>query len=97
MIKHIKFNKVTSSGESHFRPEIVAKRNDPRVNLHQQTKLQGWRANCDIQLIIDHNACIEYLVKYVSKPEKLSSIARNAFASVYKQYSRKFDTPKFNL
>ena len=79
---YIKYNKVTSRGESYFKPEIVAKRNDPRVNRHQQIQLQGSRANCDIQLIIDHHACIEYLAKYASKAEKLSSIARDAFVSV---------------
>ena len=55
---YIQYDKVTSRGESYFRPEVVAKRNDPRVNRHQRIQLQGWRANCDIQLIIDHHACI---------------------------------------
>ncbi|XP_066929609.1 uncharacterized protein [Clytia hemisphaerica] len=32
-------------------------RNDPRMNRHQQLQLQAWRANCDIQIILDHNAC----------------------------------------
>ena len=83
MIRHIiKYNKVVCKGESYLRPEIVAKRNDPRVNRHQQIQLQGWRANCDIQLIIDHHACIEYLAKYASKAEKLSSVARDAFINV---------------
>ena len=79
---YIKYNKVSFRGESYFRPEIVAKRNDPRVNRHQQIQLQGWRAKCDIQLIIDHNVCIEYLAKYTSKAENLSSISRDAFVSV---------------
>ena len=79
---YIKYNKVTSRGESHFKPEIVTKRNDPRVNRHQQIQLQGWRDNYYIQLIIDHHACIEYLAKYASKAEKLSSVARDAFVSV---------------
>ena len=64
---YLKYNKVTSRGESYFRPEIVAKRNDPRINRQQEIQLQGWTANCDIQLIIDHRACIEYLAKYASK------------------------------
>ena len=65
-----------------MKTEIVGKRNDSRVNRHQQVQLQGWRANCDIQLIIDHHACIEYLAKYASKAEKMSSVARDTFVSV---------------
>ena len=35
-----------------------------------------WRANCNIQLVIDHHACL--LAKYERKVEKISSVARNA-------------------
>ena len=65
-----------------YRPKVVSQRNDPRVNRHQQNQLQGWRANCDIQLVIDHHACIEYLAKYASKAEKMSSIVNETFKSV---------------
>ena len=77
---HIKYE-VCSNGVD-YRPEIVAKRNDERINRHQQLQLQGWRANCDIQLIIDHHACVEYLAKYASKAEKMPSVARDAFVNV---------------
>ena len=40
--------------------EIVVERNDPRVNRYQRMQLQGWRTKCDIQLVIDHHACIQY-------------------------------------
>lgn len=43
---------------------------------------KSWRANCDIQPIIDYNACLEYLAKYASKAEKISDVARDAFVSV---------------
>ena len=75
----IRYNKVNSKTGLFFRPEIVAKRNDSRVNRHQQVQLQGWRANCDIQLVTDHHACVEYLAKYASKAERMSSVARDAF------------------
>lgn len=52
MKTHIKFNQIQRKSDIEFRPEIVGKRNDSRVNRHQQIQLQGWRANCDIQLII---------------------------------------------
>lgn len=38
--------------------------------------IQTWRANCDIQLIIDYHACVEYLAKYASKAEKMSAISK---------------------
>lgn len=52
------------------------------MNRHQRLQLQSWRANCDIQPIIDYNACLEYIAKYASKAEKISDVARNAFVSV---------------
>ena len=48
---------------------IIGKRNDKRLNKHLRIQWQGWRANCDIQLIVDHHACVEYLAKYTSKGE----------------------------
>ena len=60
----------------------MLKRNDSRVNRHQRLQLQSWRANCDIQPIIDNNACLEYLAKYASKSENISDVARDAFVSV---------------
>ena len=80
---YIKFEEVNSKkADSNYRATIVSKRNDTRVNRHQRIQLQGWRANCDIQLIIDHHACVEYLAKYASKGEKMSSVVRDAFVSV---------------
>ena len=60
----------------------MSERNDARMNNHQRVQLQGWHANCDIQLIIDHHACIEYIAKYASKAEKMSSIIKETFKSV---------------
>ena len=79
---HIEYKKKKTRTRHIIRPEVIARRNDPRLNRHQKIQLQGWRANCDIQLVIDHHACIEYLAKYATKSEKMSSIARNAFVAV---------------
>ena len=80
---HLNFEKVyRKNGKETYRPIIVSERNDSRVNRHQRLQLQGWRANCDIQLVIDHHACIEYLAKYASKGEKLSSVVHDAFVNV---------------
>ena len=62
--------------------KVVTKRNDYRLNNHQRLQLQGWRANCDIQVIIDYHSCLEYIAKYASKAEKISSVAKEAFTSV---------------
>lgn len=62
----------TKTGETKYNVVIVTKRNDSRLNRHQPLQLQGWRANCGIQIVIDYHACLEYLVKYTSKAEKAS-------------------------
>ena len=65
---HLKFEEVHSKREDkHYRARLVTKRNDARLNNHQRLQLQGWRANCDIQVVIDHYACVEYLTKYAAK------------------------------
>ena len=40
------------------------------------------RANCDIQVVIDHYACVEYLTKYAAKGEPRSPILKQAFNSI---------------
>ena len=60
----------------------MTKRNDTRLNNHQQLQLQGWRANCDIQVVIDHYACVEYLTKYAAKGEPRSPMLKQAFNSI---------------
>ncbi|CAB3986136.1 ATP-dependent DNA helicase PIF1 [Paramuricea clavata] len=44
--------------------------------------LQGWRANCDTLVVIDHYACVEYLTKYAAKGEPRSPILKQAFNSI---------------
>ncbi|XP_028394482.1 uncharacterized protein LOC114518676 [Dendronephthya gigantea] len=79
----LEFEQVhTKSAEPHYRAKIVTKRNDPRLNNHQQLQLQGWRANCDIQVVIDHYACVEYLTKYTAKGEPRSPLLKHAFNSI---------------
>ena len=79
----LKFEKIHTSGDNeHYRAMIVTRRNDSRLNNHQQVQLQGWRANCDIQVVIDHYACVEYLTKYAAKGEPRSPILKQAFNSI---------------
>ena len=52
------------------------------MNNNQQLQLQSWRANCDIQVVIDHFACVEYLTKYAAKGETRTHILKAAFSSI---------------
>ena len=79
----LEFEKIhTKHDDGHYRAKVVTKRNDTRLNNHQQLQLQGWRANCDIQVVIDHYACVEYLTKYAAKSEPRSPLLKQAFNSV---------------
>ncbi len=69
----------------------MTKRNDSRLNTHQRLQLQGWRANCDIQVVIDHYACVEYLTKYVAKGEPRSPMLKQAFNSIVQNVDNSTD------
>jgi len=71
-----------TSNTTQYKANIITKRNDPRLNNHQRLQLQGWRANCDIQPVIDYHACVEYLAKYASKGEPRSPAIKSAFNSI---------------
>ena len=55
---------------SKYRVRVITKRNDHRVNNHQRLQPQGWRANCDFQVVIGYHACVEYLAE--SMQQKLN-------------------------
>ena len=78
----------------HYSAKTVTRINDPRLNNHQQLQLQGWRANCDIQVVIDHYACVEYLTKYVAKGEPRTPILKGAFNTIIKNASSNSDPHK---
>ena len=65
-----------------YKASIVTARNDPRINSHQKIQLVGWRANCDMQVILDYHACVEYLCKYAAKGEPRCNTLKNAFRTV---------------
>ena len=87
-IKHcsqtkLEFEQIHSkSKEIQYRAKIATRRNDARLNSNQQLQLQGWRANCDIQVVIDRYACIEYLAKYAAKGELRSPLLKSSFNSI---------------
>ena len=59
----------------------MTKRNDSRLNNHQQLQLQGWRANCDMQVVIYDYACVEYLT--CRKNRKLRITNNSQLAEAY--------------
>ena len=65
-----------------YKIQVVTKRNDSRLNSHQRLQLQGWGANCDIQLVVDYQACVEYLAKYAAKSETRSHLLKNTFSAI---------------
>ena len=91
----LEFEKVhTKSNELQHRAKIVTKRNDSRLNNNQRLQLQGWRANCDLQVVIDHYACVEYLTKYVAKGEPRSSLLKQTFNSIIQNMDATSDPHK---
>ena len=79
----LEFEQIHSkSKEIQYRAKIVTRRNDARLNSNQQLQLQGWRANCDIQVVIDRYACVEYLAKYAAKGELRSPLLKSSFNSI---------------
>lgn len=62
-------------------PTIFLKRqpNELRVNNYNSSCLSAWRANMDIQFVLDVYACAMYIVSYISKAQKgISEILRVA-------------------
>ncbi|XP_062616288.1 uncharacterized protein LOC134278001 [Saccostrea cucullata] len=53
-------------------PKVFLKRNpcDMRVNSYNSVVLDAWKANIDIQYILDPYACAMYIVSYISKSQR---------------------------
>ena len=68
-------------------PTIFLKRqpNELCINNYNTACLQAWRANMDIQFVLDVYACAMYIVSYISKAQKgMSELLRNACAEARK-------------
>lgn len=64
-------------------PTIFLRRsaNELRINNYNPACLQAWRANMDIQFVLDVYACAMYIVSYISKAQKgMSELLRKACA-----------------
>ena len=64
---------------------------DLRLNLYNDKVLKAWRANIDIQYVLDPYACAMYIVSYISKSQRgmsalLYAAAKEAILRI-KQYA----------
>ena len=62
-------------------PTVFLKRNpnELRINNYNPACLSAWRANMDIQYVLDVYACAVYIVNYISKAQKgMSELLRQA-------------------
>lgn len=76
----------------HIKATLSTARDDPRVNSHNRIMLQHWRANVDLQIIVDFSACARYMTKYVSKSEPRSKVATEIFNNCTRQLTTSSDT-----
>lgn len=71
-------------------PTIFLKRkpNELRINNYDPPCLSAWRANMDIQFILDVYACAMYIVSYISKAQKrMSELLQNVCAEAKEGHS----------
>ena len=71
-------------------PTIFLKRepSELRINSYNPTCLKAWRANMDIQFVLDIYACAMYIVSCISKAQKgMSELLRQACAEARKENS----------
>ena len=52
--------------------KIAPKRNDKNISEYNAAILRHWRANINIQIVLDATSCARYTSKYISKCEKKS-------------------------
>ena len=71
-------------------PTVFLKRspNELRINNYNPACLKAWRANMDIQFVLDVYACAVYIANYISKSQKgMSDLLRQACVEARKQNS----------
>ena len=60
---------VEEISEARVKATLTTKQNDERINSHNHVMPQHWRANVDLQVIVDTDQCIRYMAKYAAKSE----------------------------
>lgn len=84
----IKFEKLDNGT---VRATLETKRNDSRLNSHNRVMLQHWRANVDLQIIVDVQACARYMTKYAAKGECRSQPVQTLYKSCVEHLNNNSD------
>lgn len=84
----IKFEKLDNGT---VRATLETKRNDSRLNSHNRVMLQHWRANVDLQIIVDVQACARYMTKYAAKGECRSQPVQTLYKSCVEDLNNNSD------
>ena len=71
-----------------IRAKVVTKHNDPLINSHNKSLLQYWRANIDVQTIVDIEDCVRYMTKYAAKAETKSQTSKQIFKTCVSRLSQ---------
>ena len=63
-------------------PKVFLKRKakDMRINLFNESILLAWKANLDIQIVLEPYGCVSYIVGYISKSQRGMSAQLDAAA-----------------
>jgi hypothetical protein len=69
--------------ENSVKAEIYLKRNDSYMNMHNRSICHNWRGNVDLQIILDHRAAIDYMVKYATKSEKTGKPLQQIYHDIF--------------
>ena len=69
--------------DGHYSVILNTKCNDEIMNKHNRLQIQTWRANCDMQLILDWRACLGYIAKCAAKAEQQSKHINSILAKRY--------------
>ena len=80
----IDFNKKKDGS---FVVELRTKRNDAIMNKHNRSQVQNFRANVDMQIVLDWAACVNYIAKYAAKAEKKSETIEEVLSKTIKKLS----------
>lgn len=68
-------------------PKVVLKRkpSEVRINPYMKVVLSAWKANHDLQFVLDPYACAMYIVSYISKSQKAAKEARQGNLDLKRQ------------
>lgn len=78
-IDYVTYIQIVRSSIS--RPTVFLKRtvSECRINSYSNVLLRCWKANMDIQYILDPYSCVSYIVSYIAKGQRgLSNLLRDA-------------------